>query len=917
MTSSTVFISYSHKNKDWVRNWLLSKIESHGLKAHIDYRDFEIGTPSLINMERAVEQCAKTILVFTPDWINSEWSQFEGLMLMIQDPIGLRKRILPLMLIDCELPTRLKIFTFADFREKEEWEFQFERMISQIKKDFATLAPEPLKYPPLSENNIDIMHLPRTGFELFGRQTELFQLDQAWESAKINVISFVAYGGVGKTTLVNKWVEKMRWDNYRGARKVYAWSFYSQGTSERVTSADLFIAEALKWFGDPNPTQGSPWNKGLHLADLVRKEKTLLLLDGMEPLQSHLDFERGKIKDPALAVLVTELARENPGLCIITTRESVIDLTEFAETTKQIDLEQISAEAGRALLRVGGVQGTDAELEKTAHDFGLHALALNLLSAYIHEIPGHHVSSAAEIPEIDVSLKEGKHPRRVMSAFANQFGDSAEVELLRILGLFSSPAAREEIVAVRAAPPIPDLSEHLQTISETEWIQLVNRLRRLKLIAAESRHRLETLDAHPLVREHFGKQLKQEYPNAWREGNNRLYEYYKSSAKEFPNTVEEMAPLYAAVLHGCQAERYQEAFIEIYMGRIQRGERYFNLRELGAFGADLAILSGFFSVPWHQPVTILGENEKGLVLNFAGAWLRALGRLEEATQPMVTALETRIALKFWPGATTDASNLSQLYLIIGDVKQALNYARQSVELADRSGNAFHRMSKRATLATALHQEGRFAEAEVKFRESEEIEKLRPHVVLPLLVSFSGFLYCDLLLDQDKYQDVQSRATQTLELAKQQLGLLSTALDYLSLGRAHLLQSQYESNHPLTEAGIYLNHAVDSLRKSGEQIWISRGLLARAELHRAIGTLDKARKDLDEAFTIATRGGMGLHLADGHLEYSRLHIETFKRSNVQTNLEEARKHLATAKEMIEKMGYHRRDTEVAELEKQLS
>jgi hypothetical protein len=33
--------------------------------------------------------------------------------------------------------------------------------------------------------------------------------------------------------------------------------------------------------------------------------------------------------------------------------------------------------------------------------------------------------------------------------------------------------------------------------------------------------------------------------------------------------------------------------------------------------------------------------------------------------------------------------------------------------------------------------------------------------------------------------------------------------------------------------------------------------------------------------------------------------------------QAREHLKTAKEMIEKMGYHRRDKEVEELEKQLT
>ena len=53
--------------------------------------------------------------------------------------------------------------------------------------------------------------------------------------------------------------------------------------------------------------------------------------------------------------------------------------------------------------------------------------------------------------------------------------------------------------------------------------------------------------------------------------------------------------------------------------------------------------------------------------------------------------------------------------------------------------------------------------------------------------------------------------------------------------------------------------------------LPRGLLARAEFYRVTGALDKAQKDLDEAFSIATRGGMGLHLADCHLEYARLYL----------------------------------------------
>jgi len=80
----------------------------------------------------------------------------------------------------------------------------------------------------------------------------------------------------------------------------------------------------------------------------------------------------------------------------------------------------------------------------------------------------------------------------------------------------------------------------------------------------------------------------------------------------------------------------------------------------------------------------------------------------------------------------------------------------------------------------------------------------------------------------------------------------------------------------------------------------------AELRRVTGSLERAQADLEEAMSIATRGGMRLHEADCHLEYARLHLACGEK-------EKARQSLAQAKEMIEEMGYHRRDREVAELE----
>ena len=116
---------------------------------------------------------------------------------------------------------------------------------------------------------------------------------------------------------------------------------------------------------------------------------------------------------------------------------------------------------------------------------------------------------------------------------------------------------------------------------------------------------------------------------------------------------------------------------------------------------------------------------------------------------------------------------------------------------------------------------------------------------------------------------------------------------------------------------YLNRAVDGLRQAGQQQVIPLGLLARAELYRVTGDLKKAQKDLDEAFTIATRGGMGLHLANCHLEYARLYLAYLRFGMTPEQLKQkAREHWQIAKDSIEKMGYHRRDKEVQELEEQL-
>jgi tetratricopeptide (TPR) repeat protein len=636
-----------------------------------------------------------------------------------------------------------------------------------------------------------------------------------------------------------------------------------------------------------------------------------LILDGVEPLQNPPGVEQGRIKDQGLCCLLRELAYGNPGLCVMTTRLKVVDLQEFAKgSVVHYDLEDLSPEAGAQLLESLGVSGTNDELEQAARDFRGHALALTLLGKYLVAVEDGDIRKRNSIPTLIDPTLQGACARRIMESYEKWLETRPELDILRIMALFDRPAEAGAIEAVMQKPAIKGLTRKLQKMSDEEWQLALRLLRDDGLLAPENPLRPDTLDCHPLIREHFADKLKVNNSAAWKEAHSRLYEYYKSIAKEYPDTIEEMAPLYDAVAHGCQAGRYQEAFNEVYWKQISRADKHFSTRKLGAFGADLAVLSGFFDPPWSKPVAGLSESAKSFLLNTASFRLQALGRLSEAAQPMEAGLEAALHSEHWKNAAIAAGNLSELFLTMGDMSKAVEYAQEGMKLADRSGDEFMRMGTLTFLADSLHQTGRISESEAAFFEAEKIQK-KWQPGFPLLYSFPGDRYCDLLLTQGKSREIQKRADQTLRWAEEyDLGLLAVALDILSLGRGYLLQAVQEKTGDFTQGTTNLNEAVDGLRKAGMQHELPRGLLARAELYRVTKDFKKAQKDIDEAMTIATRGQMHLHECDCHLEQARLYLAQGKK-------DDARPHFEKARDMVNEMGYHRRDQEVTELEKQLA
>lgn len=614
-----------------------------------------------------------------------------------------------------------------------------------------------------------------------------------------------------------------------------------------------------------------------------------MIVDGVEALQEST----GEVRDSPMKALLQELRTDNRGMVLCTTRVRIKELSDN-DHALSCDLDNLQPKDGACCPRELGVQGPDDELEQASKEFGNHALALTLLGTYLADFHRGDIRYRADIRELLIDETDvGRHAKNIVASYARMFEGTPELDILRALGYFDRPVEPE---AMRLLLPLIDNLRYQAALSRLSKARLIFR--------SEPANQADELDCHALVREYFASVMRLTARKEFQDGHSRLYEYYCKKAPDKPNTREEMLPLFQAIYHGCQAERYEEARAEVYRDRINRGgDNYYLVRVLGQFGTDLSLLACFFSKPWTQPVEILPPQARDWVLNVTASALQGLGRFADAVRPCRASAEAAAALgrlademavaltsverahtrQHWRNAAVGYSELSQIYVSLGDLPSAHTAARQALEYADRSQDIVQRLQKRAGLAQVFHYSGDARSAVALFREAETLQA-HADPQDPLLRGMEGYFACDLLIDQGKHTEVFHRAETALEIAEQSKWLLGIGLAHLSLGHIRPAGSPAARHH--------LDRAVEFLRHSGNNGHLPRALLARGD-----------EADLAEVFRVAMRSGLRLYLADYHL--------------VQARRLASAQHLSEAEILVTQTGYHRRDEEVQRIRIELA
>jgi hypothetical protein len=326
VTPVDYFISYTSPDKIWAE-WIGWVLEEAGATVCLQAWDFAPGSNFVLEMQRATASAHRTIAVLSPDYLTSRFAAPEWAAAFEKDPEGLSRSLVPVQVRDCALEGMLRTIVHIDLvgldevaarkqlsdrlgakRGKPDRAPSFPgtapvRQDARNPKAFpgaspgsaagsptqpAPYIPNPTVLPGSGQNkgvavpNPNFSNLQLTDLNVYGRRSIFGFLNKYWEDPKVHIVTLVAWGGIGKTAIINSWLNQIREYGYCGASSVCAWSFYNQGKTDNP-GADPFLDEALYQFGSV-PEGKLDITKAHELAQYIRSRRTLLILDGIEPL---------------------------------------------------------------------------------------------------------------------------------------------------------------------------------------------------------------------------------------------------------------------------------------------------------------------------------------------------------------------------------------------------------------------------------------------------------------------------------------------------------------------------------------------------------------------------------------------------------------------------------------------------------
>ena len=865
-----VFISYSHKDEEWVVDTLLSALENAGLKVCIDFRDFIPGKPSRHNMRDACKESKYTVLVMTPAWMASEWTSFEGLLTFLHDPANKHLRTVPILFEKCDIPEDIQIFTYVDFLRKDREAIAWKQLFTSLGKPNAPIPGTPVKEPePKTPESWFLAHPYGMPPNFTGRREERNMLTGWLNSDKDHPLLIIrALGGFGKSALTWHWLTHDV--DAKQFPAVVFWSFY-----EGDASFENFLKETLKYLGVRDAEKLNPRQQTEILLNLLQRPGLLLILDGFErvlraysnmgaayqgdELQKDKDDSQDKGRD--CVNLFADAFLQGIGAFGFMMRSKVLMTTrltpraverhgQFLQGVREEELKEMKKEDAVAFFHAQGIRGTHTEIEAACEPYGYHPLSLRILAGLIvndRSAPGD--ISAAEGLEITQDIIQNKH--HILETAFNSLSASQK-SLLGRIACFRAPTSYDALKTIQGSGNGNDFLDAslkaLESRGLLHWDRNANKY-----------------DLHPIVRRFAYDQLTASDRTA---AHTRLVNYFEAVPKlEKVKTLEDLAPVIELYHHMVRAGNLDEAW-KLFLDRLKTTLYY----QFGAYHLQIELLRALFLDGEDKPPRLRKESDQAWTLNELASAYAVSGQPRRAADVWATAIPVAEKLGEKRNVAVGLGNvagMAQFY--IGALSDAERNLRRHIDLCREIADEFNEAVGQQELGRVLSYRGAWQEAEQALAISTKYwEKTNDYDGSCIDNAYRSLL---LLLQKDSLHAI-TYAKKSLD-AWEKDAKVGYPTPRTLVRTLCLLGAAYRANNELTLAEENLSKALNLCRQINAVDAEADILLELARLRYAQGDFKDAQEKASEALVITERSGYVLQGADVNLFLAQYALEQEK------------------------------------------
>ena len=284
--SYDVFVSYAKDDRAWVHGYLFDAFDQAGIR----YRDSEVfvlGTPMISAIQHAVQN-RRVVAVFSNAYVAERWNGVLNIMSQSSGEEAGTWPLVPVVIDDVELPTRVNMLVKVDLQKQESWERGIKRLCEQL--------GQPLRGKPSRE----IPECPYPGMRPFTEQRKGFffgrddEIQELVELVRIRpLVTVIGPSGSGKSSLVLAGVAPRLSDVATLGERAWQTTIVRPGAS--------LCGQLTSSFGlDADATPAALIDA---ISEIGREQRLLLIIDQLEEI-----FTDDSTDDADIAALLDGLA---------------------------------------------------------------------------------------------------------------------------------------------------------------------------------------------------------------------------------------------------------------------------------------------------------------------------------------------------------------------------------------------------------------------------------------------------------------------------------------------------------------------------------------------------------------------------------------------------------------------------------